>query len=144
MANKPRVFEIEQFSRLLAERAKYAREIERIDRQMEHSLSVLAKLSAGPKFDFYEKVRVSAAKGAARKLKGRIGSILGRSVDSKGRWGYAVAIEGSDTCWDFLERDLEATGEFGAAEDFYDGASVRVGVDRMGKGRVHARRRKAG
>jgi hypothetical protein len=124
---------------LIAKRARHARELEKIERQLERSLSRLSASSARPKFDFYEQVRVIAATSARRKLKGRTGYVLGRSADSRGRWGYAVLIEDVGETWDFVEHQLRSTGEFAKRKDFYDGSSVRVRVGGDGTGRIVGR-----
>jgi hypothetical protein len=121
---------------LIAKRSRHARELERIDRQMARSLSRLSAATSLPRFDFYERVRFTATAGMVRKLKSRTGYVLGRSVDDSGAWGYAVLIEGKDETWNFGEDQLSSTGEFAKREDFYDGSSVRVRVEKNGAGQI--------
>jgi hypothetical protein len=87
-----------------------------------------------PKYAFYEKVRVNSQTSEKAKVNGELGAVLGRVQTENGAWYYTVYIYSTETSWCFLEHELLPTGEQAKMEDFYDGSSVRVAVDKEGRG----------
>lgn len=88
------------------------------------------------KFRFYEKVRVSSADPSKAGINGELGAVLGMAQDDDGAWSYSVSIYSTGICWNCLENELVATGEYDRRETFYTGDSVQVAVDKKGGGRV--------
>jgi len=89
-----------------------------------------------PKFKFYEVVVVVSQNPALRAIAGQTGGILGRSSQNGEKWQYAVHILDSGKSWSIDEIDVAATGMQVSRDDFYDGSSIKVIVDRStGKGR---------
>ena len=88
------------------------------------------------KYDFYEKVRVTTTAPEKQIVNGEIGAVIGRAQNDLGEWFYSVAIYKTDTSWHFLESELASTGEFDNREKFYDGSSIRVRVDKEGRGSI--------
>ena len=96
------------------------------------------------KFSFFEKVKIIASSSPKTKhLIGRIGVILVKTPIAEDENGepdfsdvidYGVRIEGENYWQSFLPDELESTGEIGKREDYYSGASIRVGVDDKGRG----------
>lgn len=76
-------------------------------------------------FDFYEVLKVV---GATVLPLGSLVTVLGRSRDEQGVEWYAVTPDDGET---FMvgAGDLQATGRRLRHEDFYDGSSLRVGMD---------------
>lgn len=91
-------------------------------------------MSSRSKFEFFEKVRIVTRSGTKQSVNGAIGAVLGKVQDEGGIWYYAVHVYGDNRGWDFVEDELEATGEFDKRESFYDGSSIRVRVDSKGRG----------
>lgn len=89
-----------------------------------------------PRYEFYEKVRVTSQAGDKVKVNGQIGAVLGRVQMADRNWYYTVHIYSTDTSWCFFEHELSPTGEQASREDFYDGSSVRVKVDEQGRGSI--------
>jgi len=89
-----------------------------------------------PKFAFYEKVKINSSDPAGHEVQGELGAVLGRSQSDDGEWHYGVLVYSQDICWSFAEHELLATGEHAKREDFYDGSSVRVSVDKSGRGSI--------
>jgi hypothetical protein len=88
-----------------------------------------------PRFEFFEKVRVTATDAAKCHMNGRVGTVLGRTLtDDETSWLYAVSIELEENTWSLLEDELESTGEYSSRDEFYDGTSLRVRVDEKGRG----------
>jgi hypothetical protein len=91
-----------------------------------------------PLFEFYEQVRISTTDMRKSHLNGKCGVVMGRTVTEEGdSWYYAVDIDGQAEGWCFYEGELEATGRRFTREDFYDGSSVRVTVDKNGRGSIN-------
>src|SRR5262245_60778396 len=86
------------------------------------------------KYDFYEKVHVATSNPDAQEVNGELAAVLGKAQNDIGQWCYAVFIYSTRECWSLREEELLATGEFDRRETFYDGASVRIGVDDIGSG----------
>lgn len=86
-----------------------------------------------PMFDFYEKVRVCTQSQKCSSVNGEIGAVTGRTQCDDGQWYYSVHIYASGISWCFYEHELTPTGEHAAHEDFYDGSSIRVRVDKDGR-----------
>ncbi len=62
---------------------------------------------------------------------------MGRTETEGGdTWYYAVDVDEEVEGWCFYEHELEATGRQFAREDFYDGSSIRVNVDELGRGKI--------
>jgi hypothetical protein len=76
------------------------------------------------KYEFYEIVRIRAPK-----KHGEEGTVLGKSQDSMGKWGYAVYVHSSEEVWNFREDEIESTGRMNNREAFYDGTGITVQVD---------------
>jgi hypothetical protein len=76
------------------------------------------------KYEFYEIVRVRVPK-----KHGEEGTVLGKSQDGSGKWGYAIYIHSSEEVWNFRENELESTGRMNNREAFYDGTGITVQVD---------------
>ena len=93
-------------------------------------------MNPNPKYTFYEKVVVNSEKPSLKQINGEQGAILGHAHDKKGNWGYAVHIYRDEICWDVSENELRPTGQFDKEETFHDGSSIRVAVDKKGKGRI--------
>jgi hypothetical protein len=89
-----------------------------------------------PKFDFYEKVRVSTSDDDKSSINGLLGAILGRAQRESGDWYYAVHIYEKKESWDLYEHELTSTGEFDSRDSFYTDDRVRVTVDPDGKGKL--------
>ena len=89
-----------------------------------------------PRYEFYEKVRVTSQASDKVKVNGQIGAVLGRVQTEDRTWYYTVYIYSTETSWCFFEHELSPTGEQARREDFYDGSSVRVKVDEHGRGSI--------
>ena len=124
---------------LIAKRARHVRELDKIERQMQRSLSRLTGEAPSPQFDFYEQVTIVGPRAATHKLRGQRGYVLGRAADEHGRWSYAILVESQEKTWQFAEKELRSTGHFGRREDFYDGSSIRVRVNSDGAGMINAK-----
>jgi Immunity protein 31 len=92
----------------------------------------------GPRFEFFEKVRVHSTARENACVTGQIGAILGRVETEDASWYYTVHIYSTQTSWCFFENELLATGDHARREDFYDGWSIRVNVDEDGSGTIKA------
>lgn len=89
-----------------------------------------------PKFAFYEKVLVDTRDNGKATINGQVGSVLGRVESDDIGWSYTVLIDEINICWHLFENELLPLGEFAKREDFYNGSSIHVIVDRTGKGEV--------
>ncbi len=83
------------------------------------------------KFDFYEVVKVTAKE--LTKIFGREAVVLAKSQNDDGKWGYGISVEQLGG-WDVDEDQIESLGRFVKREDIYTGESVKVCVDKNGKG----------
>ena len=88
-----------------------------------------------PKYEFYERVRVTSDKPELVEINGEVGAVLGMAEDGLQTF-YAVFIYRDEECWHVEEKSLRATGEFDERENFYDGSRLRVSVDEGGAGRI--------
>jgi hypothetical protein len=82
-----------------------------------------------PQFGFYDVVRVRATPRTVElNVEGKLGAVLGISQQERepAPVSYAVSLDGVDDTYQFLEQELEATGERRRREDYYSGAKVRV------------------
>jgi hypothetical protein len=86
-------------------------------------------MSIGPRFEFYEIVRIQPQSSALRQLQSLEGAVLGRSENPDGTWGYAIFVYSLNETWDLPEAVLEPTGRSDSRETFYDGTSITVIVD---------------
>ena len=89
-----------------------------------------------PRYAFYEKVRVQSLDRKAASVNGQLGAVLGRVTTDKGEWYYTVYIYSTKESWCFFEHELLPTGEHAQREDFFDNSSVRVLVDKDGRGTI--------
>jgi len=88
-----------------------------------------------PQFDFYDVVRINSGRKALAEINGQNGSILGMAENDQGQWTYSVHMLETEESWSVMENELVATGDKMKRDDFYNGASVRVEVDKnTGKG----------
>jgi Immunity protein 31 len=87
-----------------------------------------------PKFDFYEKVRICTTEASRKEVNGELAAVVGRAQDDFGSWSYAVHIYRTEVVWSVSEDELISLGEFDSEDNFFDGSSVRVRVDRKGRG----------
>ncbi|WP_010304091.1 Imm31 family immunity protein [Candidatus Odyssella thessalonicensis] len=89
------------------------------------------------RFDFYEVVRVRSNLPEYVRIDNLLGTVLGMSQDSEGRWAYALEIEDSDEAWMVWEECLISCNEFKNREDFYSNSSLKVVVDpKTGEGQL--------
>lgn len=93
-------------------------------------------MQATPKFGFYEIVRVQTRDPAKSHLNGEIGAVRGRTETEEHQvpFLYAVSIYSLGRTWSLFENELESTGEWAQREDHETGDSVRVRVDKKGRG----------
>lgn len=90
-----------------------------------------------PRFDYYQEVQIRSMDDAKVHLNGRTGVVLGRTATAdEDSWYYTVDVNGAEQSWCFFESELESTGRRFRREDFYDGTSKRVQVDKHGRGRI--------
>jgi hypothetical protein len=89
-----------------------------------------------PKFDFYEKVRITSSLPSKQEVAGEVGAVLGKAQNDNSDWSYAVWVYRDSICWSMHEHEMESTGEFDKEETFYSGKSVRVRVDKHGRGTI--------
>lgn len=91
----------------------------------------------GAKFKFYEIVRVrSTSYSIEEEISGSLGAILGIGEDELGSVSYSVHIYDKGEVWDLDEKLLESTGEMDKEDNFYDGSSIKVEIDKSGKGNI--------
>lgn len=81
------------------------------------------------KFQFYEIVRVSDSDGNFTEVSGSEGAILGMAEED-GKWFYSVSLFDTGETWNFPETALVSTGKHSRREDYYDGSSAKVVVDK--------------
>jgi len=94
-----------------------------------------------PAFDFYAEVRV---RNADSPFAGNRGVVFGRvETEDQSTWYYSIDFTNTTGQSCFYESELEATGVVYKREDFYDGTSVRIGVDKRGRGYVVRRQEEA-
>jgi hypothetical protein len=93
----------------------------------------------GPKFDFYEVVRVLPCDIVPARLWGTLGVVLGLTDDEGSvGWEYAVQMfSDDDLCWQLPERTLQSDGRKLTRQELYADDSVTVIVDpKTGTGEV--------
>lgn len=85
----------------------------------------------------YQRVRVALHETDST-VAGYEGAVLGMVQDEQGQWTYGVFFEHLGQMVILPEASLEATGEFGRRQDFYDDTkTIRVVVDpKTGEGRL--------
>ena len=92
------------------------------------------------KFDFYERVKIInplTDKKKKSKLKNAFGTVMGKTQNEDGSWGYGVSIDkDNNLLWRCSENELESLGTFAKHEDYYSGESIRVGVNKKGEGYI--------
>ena len=89
-----------------------------------------------PKYQFYERVRISSKDPELTEVDGELGAVLGKSQNQAGSWFYTVFVYRTSICWVLPQGELERTGEFDRRETFFDGASLNVQVDEEGHGEL--------
>ena len=88
------------------------------------------------KFKFFEVVTINK-KHRALKIRNKVAVVTGMSEENN-IWYYGLCVYTSETDtdgWTIEEQYLEPTGKFMKREDFYDGSTAKVVVDK--KGRSH-------
>jgi hypothetical protein len=88
-----------------------------------------------PKYQLYERVRVTSDKPELVEINGEVGAVLGMAEEDAQAF-YVVFIYRDKECWHVEEKCLRARGEFDERENFYDGSRLRVSVDGDGVGRI--------
>ncbi len=89
-----------------------------------------------PKFQFFEIVRVTGDAPDLAEVRGEYGAIVGRADHEDGTYSYGVFIYREERCWQIEENALEATGQHTDRAALYDGTSIRVRVDKDGRGHL--------
>ncbi len=87
---------------------------------------------------FYAIVNVANRSTVPPEVRDKRGVVLGRTLDGD-KWLYTVAIESLDESYVLPHDVLEFTGKTASSADFFAGESIKVRVDKNGKGRVVSR-----
>jgi len=95
----------------------------------------LRTVDGGPVLRFYEKAKVLAS-DPSPEIRGEFGWILGVSADEATIYGYSVHFDDRREGYFVAPKDLAGTGEIASRERFYSGESIRVAVDKHGRGRI--------
>ena len=86
-------------------------------------------MGSQPKLEFFEKVRISTQNPEKTSIDGGLGAVLGRAQNESGSWVYSVHVYAAGESWFLEEGELQSTGEFDDAGNFYDGSNIRVPAD---------------
>jgi len=84
-------------------------------------------------FDFSARVAVAAPRKAARAVRGKLGTILGRAPGPDG-WTYTVFIDDQEECWSLAHAELKLISPPPAKPSAGTAGHIRVKVDNKGRG----------
>jgi len=79
---------------------------------------------------------IQSLKPELKEINGDKGCILGLNQGGIGIWYYAVSMFKDDECRHIEEMDIVSQDRFLKREDYYDGSTVTVAVDKKCRGKI--------